>query len=329
MADVFREVDEDLRREQLKKLWDRFGPYVIGLAVLIVLGVSGYKLWEYWTLHQAQSTGDRFIAAMDLADQGKNADALTALQGVAGDGTGSYPVLAQFRIASAKADSGDSTGAVADYDAIAARTDVSPDIRNMARLRAALILVDTASTADINKQIGDLAAVGNPWHNSAREILALSAWRTGDYASAKDYFGQIDADQEAPQDMRDRAQVMLSMIAVRLAATGGGSASAATPAAPAPEPAQSVVAPAVAPTEPAPAQPTAAPTAPATAPTQSSAAPAPVTEPAQSATPAPATEPAPSAAPAETTAAPAAAPSAPDSTPAPAPAPANPGNSAG
>src|SRR6185312_15803381 len=104
MSDVFREVDEDLRREQLRKLWDRFAPYVIALAVLIVLGVSGYKLWEYWTQHQAQGTGDRFIAATDLADQGKADDAVKALQAITNDGTGAYPTLAQFRIASQKAD---------------------------------------------------------------------------------------------------------------------------------------------------------------------------------------------------------------------------------
>src|SRR4051812_37776026 len=125
MADVFREVDEDLRREQLKRLWDRFAPYILGLAVLIVLAVSGYKLWEYWQRHQAESSGDRFVAALDLSDQGKATEAIAALQGVAGEGSGSYPVLARFAIASQKADKGDLTGAVADFDAIAARGDVS------------------------------------------------------------------------------------------------------------------------------------------------------------------------------------------------------------
>jgi hypothetical protein len=225
MADVFREVDEDLRREQLKKLWDRFAPYVIGLAVLIVVAVSGYKLWEWWQIHQAETSGDRFIAALDLSDAGKRADSIKALQAVAGEASGAYPVLARFRIASEKADDGDKTGAVADFDAIAARTDVPVDVRNMARLRAALILVDTASQSDINMRVGDLATVGSPWRHNAREILALAAWRAGDYANAKTYFDQVNADQEAPQDMRDRATVMLSLIA------GKNPTTASTPAA--------------------------------------------------------------------------------------------------
>src|SRR6202521_4200621 len=145
MSDVFREVDEDLRREQLQRLWDRFAPYILGLAVLIVLAVSGYKLWEYWQNHQAEASSDRFIAAMDLADTGKTADSIAALQALAIDGSGGYPALARFLIASEKTDTGDTTGAVADYDALAARTDVPVDIRNMARLRAAFLLIDSAS----------------------------------------------------------------------------------------------------------------------------------------------------------------------------------------
>src|SRR3979490_643349 len=104
MSDVFREVDEDLRREQLKKLWDRFGPYVLGAAVLIVVAVSGYKLWEYWERHQAETSGDRFVAALDLADSGKTAESIAALQDITTDGTGAYPALARFAIASQKAD---------------------------------------------------------------------------------------------------------------------------------------------------------------------------------------------------------------------------------
>ncbi len=215
MADVFREVDEDLRREQLKKLWDRFAPYVIGLAVLVVVAVSGYKLWEYWQRHQAETTGDQFIAALQLADAGKHDQAITALEAIVANGSGGYPALAGFRIAGEKADAGDVTGAVAEYDAIVARNNTSENMRDLARLRAAFLLVDTADFAEIKNRVGDLAAVGNPWRHSAREILGLSAWRADDLAAAKTYFDQIINDQETPMDLRQRAQLMLALIAAK------------------------------------------------------------------------------------------------------------------
>src|SRR5262249_54494294 len=116
MSDIFREVDEDLRREQYKRLWDRFGGYVIGLAVLIVVAVGGYKAWEWWEASRAAATGDQFLAALTLSDQGKHDEAIAALDTVAADGSGGYPILAIFRSAGEKVAAGDADGAVKAYD---------------------------------------------------------------------------------------------------------------------------------------------------------------------------------------------------------------------
>jgi hypothetical protein len=218
MSDIFREVDEDLRHEQYKKLWDRFGTYVIGLAILIVVATAGWRLWEYWQERAASATGDRFVAALEIAAAGKHEDAIKALEAIAADGSGSYPVLARFRAAAEKAATDDNKGAVAAYDAIVSTPSVPPLVRDMARLRAALILVDTAPVADLEARIGQLAAVGNPWRHSAREILGLAAWRTGELESARKFYEEIAADQEKPADLQSRAQFMLALIKARLGA---------------------------------------------------------------------------------------------------------------
>jgi hypothetical protein len=218
MTDIFREVDEDLRREQVKRLWDRFAPYVIGLAVLIVVGTAGYRGWVYWQETRAQATGDRFLAALDLADANKHEEAIAALQAIEADGSGQYPVLAGFRIAAEKAATGDVKGAVAEYDAITGRADISAEVKALARLRAGLLLVNTTTLTDMQARVGDMADTGNIWRHNARELLGLAAWRTGDYDSARKYFTQINEDQEAPQDLRQRAQVMLALITARVGA---------------------------------------------------------------------------------------------------------------
>ena len=158
MSDIFREVDEDLRREQYKRLWDRFGSYVIGLAVLIVVAVGGFKAWEWWETSRAAATGDRFLAALVLSEEGKHDEAIAALDAVAVDGSGDYPMLAIFRSAGEKAAAGDGDGAVAAYDAIATRSGVPPLVGDLARIRAALILADSESPQNLISRIGDLAA---------------------------------------------------------------------------------------------------------------------------------------------------------------------------
>ena len=245
MTDIFREVDEDIRREQVKKLWDRFAPYIIGLAVLIVVATAGYRGWEYWRNHQAQATGDRYIEAMKLSSEGKHDEAIAAFGAIVASGGGGYPVLARLHIASEKAASGDAAAATADFDAIAADSKFSAEIRNVARLRAAMLVADTASVADLETRIGDLASTGNPWRHSAREILGLASWRTGDYAAARKYFSDITNDQDASQDMRQRANLMLALIASHLPSQAAADAAPASgPAADTPEADDSSAAPA-------------------------------------------------------------------------------------
>jgi hypothetical protein len=215
MSDIFREVDEDLRREQLKKLWDRYGTYVIGLAVLIVVVVGGYKAWQWWETSRAAATGDRFLAAIALSEEGKHDEAVAALDGIVSDGSGGYPVLASFRAAAEKAAAGDDDGAVAAYEAIAARRGVPTLLADLARLRAALILADSLSAQELASRIGDLAGTGNPWRHTAREVLGLAAWRANDLATARQYFDDILADQESAPGVRNRAQLMLALIQSR------------------------------------------------------------------------------------------------------------------
>ncbi len=222
MSDIFREVDDDIRRDQLKKLWDRIGPFVIGGAVLIVLATAGYRGLEWWQTRQAELSGDRFIAAIEASDAGNREDAIAQLESLAADGSGAYPVLARFRLAAEKAQGGDTTGAVSEYDAIAADGGVASEMRNMARLRAALLLVDTSSVAEVEDRVGDLAATGNPWRHTARELIGMAAWRDGDYEAARGYFNDINVDQEAPNDLRQRSQIMLELIDAKIGAAASG-----------------------------------------------------------------------------------------------------------
>ncbi|HZP18945.1 MAG TPA: tetratricopeptide repeat protein [Bauldia sp.] len=215
MSDIFREVDEDLRREQVKRLWDRYGTYVIGAAILIVVATAGYRLYGYFQDRQTAASGDRFVAAVKLADDGKHAEAIAALDAIAKDGSGGYPVLASFRSAAEKAATGDDKGAVAGFDAIAQSSSPPSLIRDMARIRAALILVETANFNDMVARIGDLAAPDNIWRHTAREILGLAAWRVNDTVNARKYFKAILDDKDAPGDIKGRASFMTALLDAR------------------------------------------------------------------------------------------------------------------
>ncbi len=221
MTDIFREVDDDLRREKAKLFWSRYGKVIIGLIVLIVVATAGYRLFLYLQARSAAATGDRFVAAMTYVLEGNDVQAQAEFNRLIAEGSGQYPILAAMRIASGKAAAGDVTGASADLTLIADDRSAPALIRDVARLRAAMLLVDTASFADIRARLEPMAGPEQPFRYSAREMLGLSAFRAGDYAEAERYFTGIADDQNAPSSMGARAGQMLDLIVARRAAPAG------------------------------------------------------------------------------------------------------------
>ena len=208
----FREVNEEIRQEQAKALWDRYGPIAILLAVLVVLGTGLFVAWEYWVDSRANRSGDQFSQALTLANSGKADEALAAFETLEKDGYGAYPLLARMRAATVQADKGDFKAAVAGFDEVAADGSIPSVIRDMARLRAALLLVDNGSYADVSSRVETLTADTNPLRHSAREALGLSAWKEGKFADALKLFEQISADEAAPRNARQRADILAELI---------------------------------------------------------------------------------------------------------------------
>lgn len=207
-----REVDEELRHDRFKDLWRRYGVWVIAAAVLVVAATAGFRGYEYWVESRAGRSGDAFLQALNLANAGKNDEAIAALDELQKDGYGSYPILARMREATVLADKGDFTAAVAGFDEVATDSSVPDAIRDMARLRAALILVDNGSYADVAARAELLAADGNALRHSAREVMGLAAWKEGKSEDALRLFDQIADDAQAPTNLRRRATLMAELI---------------------------------------------------------------------------------------------------------------------
>jgi hypothetical protein len=212
MSDILREVDEELRHERYKKLWDRYGLYVVGAAVLLVLAVAGWRGWEWYAARQAAESGARFEAAMQLSREGKRAEAEAAFNQLTKDGAAGYRTLARFR-AAVEAAKGDAKAGVAAFDAIAADTSLEGPMRDIARVQAAYLLVDTASVAEIKGRMDPLAVPGGAFRHSANEVIGLAHYRAGEVEQAAKIFASMVSDPETPPSMRQRAQVMNGLVA--------------------------------------------------------------------------------------------------------------------
>ena len=210
--DLFvREVDEELRQDKLKSVWRRFGTILISAAVAVVLAVAAWTGYQTWSENRANASGDRFLAALNAARDGNADEALKGLNALEADGTGAYPLLARFKAATLTA-AKNPKGAIAAFDAVAADNTVAQPLRDIAKLRAAYLLVDHGTYADVAARAEALSADGNPMRYSALESMGLAAYKAGDNANAQKLFELITADSAAPQSLAQRAQIMLSLI---------------------------------------------------------------------------------------------------------------------
>lgn len=214
MADdnFIREVNEEYRQDQAKALFERYGAWAIGAAIIIVAATGAWRGYEYWQSKQAAASGDAFASALTLASQDKTDDATKALDQIEKSGHGAYPVLARMRTASMIADKGDYKTAIADFDDVAGDKSIPQSIRDIASLRAAYLLVDHGTYADVAKRAEALTDDSNPLRFSAREALGLAAWKAGKNADALKLFDAILGDPAAPSGSRGRANMMAELI---------------------------------------------------------------------------------------------------------------------
>jgi hypothetical protein len=210
--DFFREVDEAVRQDRYKQLWDRYGVYILGVAVLIVVGVAGHRAWTYWQERQAAEAGAKYTEALSMEEGADAAQAREMLTALAEQGPQGYRVLARFQLAVAEAKAGETDKAVAAYDALAKDSGIDPILQGNAAIQAAALRLDKADYAEMEGRLNGLVDSNSAWRFSARELLGLSAYRLNDMREAERQFSALIGDQRTPPNMRERADMMLALI---------------------------------------------------------------------------------------------------------------------
>lgn len=212
MSEIFREIDEELRRDNLLKLWKQYGRYVIIVVVLVLIAAGGIALWRDRQAKERVAQSLRYNSALGLVRQGKDADAEKAFGAIGKEG-GGYSALAEFDQAELLAKSGDRKGAVAIYDRIADSGNYDAAMRDMAVLLSVMQSLPDGEPQTLIKRLEPLAADGKPFRASALDLTAALRLKSGDKASALELYRKLADDLAAPQGVRARAAEMAAALA--------------------------------------------------------------------------------------------------------------------
>lgn len=234
MADQFdafkQEVEEDLQRERMQKLWEQYGNYAIAVAVAFVLAVAAYKFMEQRRLSASESRGAEYAAAARLIVDKKPDDAIKALSAISTSGSG-YAALANLRLAGLHAEAGRKAEAAAAYEAVQKQSGIDPLIADLARLQSAMLMADSIDFTELQNRLNALLVDSHPWRNQARELVALAALKANRNDDARVQLERLLGDKELPGGMREHVTMLMSIVAqADLAKAQQGAAPTAAPA---------------------------------------------------------------------------------------------------
>ncbi len=210
---LVREINEEIRREQFAKFWDRYGVIALVGVSLFIGSILGFQYWQSSKLATAQEFGAKYQQALELAAENKNEDATKLLMQIEKDAPKGYAVLARLKLAAGQAEAGKTTEAVKTYEAIINDGGADQLLADYARLQAASLRVGEADWTEMQNRLNDLTGDESAWRFSARELLGLAALRAGKLDAARQPLRQLLADRATPRAMRARATIMMGMIA--------------------------------------------------------------------------------------------------------------------
>jgi hypothetical protein len=238
--EFIREVDEAVRQDQWLGLWRRYGTFVMGAAVAIVVGTAVGVVWREYQASQRQAQAQSFAAAEQLLQDDKAGEAATAFAGLADDAGDGYSVLARLRTGQAQAAAEDPAAAGATFAALGASGDAPALYRELAQLLALQRRFETTEPAALLQALTPLLGAENPWRHSAMELQALAQLKANDVAAARQTLAALTKETSAPPALAQRAGDLLASLGGPAQPAAAGAAAAAdaptgTPQAPATE----------------------------------------------------------------------------------------------
>ncbi|MCC7260688.1 MAG: tetratricopeptide repeat protein [Alphaproteobacteria bacterium] len=211
-SELIRELEEDLRAENLAKLWRKHNHLIIGAVAALVVGVGIHSGWSHYRLSREQESGDRLLAAVDLFNENKYDVAGDAFRALSEEGTSGYASLGAFMHAESLLKAGKVADAIAAYEALAQDSGADIAVRDLASLQSVSLRMNEKKEDGVPEALDAAMKSGRPFASSAKELKAVYLMQHGKSAEAAMLLAELVADTNTQQSMKARAEQMLSTL---------------------------------------------------------------------------------------------------------------------
>ena len=225
----YREVDDELRKEQLTNVWKRYGIAIAAAVLLFLAGLAGFLWWQHRQAEQAGARGEALVAAFEDVQAGRTKAALPKLDRLAAEDAPGTQAAALLTKADAAIQDNNLPAAIAAFKSVAENGNFAEPYRNLALIRQTTLEFDRLQPAEVIRRLEPLAVAGGPWFGSAGELVAIAHLKGGQTGRAAPIFAALAKDEKLPSSIRSRAVQMACSLGIDavVEADGAGAGAAA------------------------------------------------------------------------------------------------------
>lgn len=217
-SDAFlREVDEELRRDQIFGFWRRYGRLVALAIGLGLVAFAGFLYWQNYQAEQAGLAGEKLTGAIEQLSTDRIDAARPELEALAKSDRDGYRAAAQIALAAVTAQQGDIKGSASRFAAVAADPEIAQPLRDLALIRQTTLEFDQIPPDTVVNRMKPLAVKGNPWFGSAGELTGAAHLKAGRPSEAGPIFAALATDPAVPESIRSRSVQIASVLGVDVA----------------------------------------------------------------------------------------------------------------
>lgn len=209
-----REVDDELRQEQMLKAWKHYGRIAAAALVVFLIVLAGALFWRAEKQKAAEQQGETMGALIADVQASRKAEAAKKADDLAANGGPGYHVAALMTKAALAIDRNDTKAATAIYAGIAANEDLAQPFRDVALVRQTLLEYDTLTPQQVIDRLKPLTIEGGAFFPTAGELTAIAMLQLNRKAEAGRLLASVARDKTAPDTVRVRTARLATSLGV-------------------------------------------------------------------------------------------------------------------
>lgn len=211
LTDAFiQEVDEDVKNDNMKEIWKRYGVLIVAIVVIAVSAAVSFDRIRMWKVAQNQRRTQEYMAAAQL--QQSPEDTMAALQKISQNNQGIYSDFAKMQMANLLLTQNKTEEALNVLENLINDKQVNTEVKHIAVVKLATYKVDLMSKKELEKLLAPVMEENSSWMPIAQDLLALSAIKEGDLETARIIYENVLKIKDLPESFKSKVQDMLSAL---------------------------------------------------------------------------------------------------------------------